>query len=175
MHLARARCLFFLVFIACASIIGSVVYLQRVVGVSPCPLCWLQRGALIAIAALGLIAAVHAPGRIGVRSYSILILLAALAGAAMAWGQVWLQTAMPDQVIPVIAWFERLLEMFSMSGVIDRLLGDAAFCAEVTWSLFGISLPEWSLLAFVALAVIALYGLFMATAPLPTTESRAGD
>lgn len=175
MHLARTRSLFFLVFIACASIIGSVVYLQRVIGLSPCLLCWLQRGVMIATGALSLIAAVHAPGRSGIRCYSILILLTAWVGAAMAGGQVWLQTAAADDLIPVIAAFERVLDMLGMSGFVDRLLGDAAFCAEVTWSLFGISLPEWSLLAFVGLAMIALYVLFRATFLSPTAESRAGD
>ena len=65
--------------------------------------------------------------------------------------------------------------MLAMSGFVDRLLGDAAFCAEVTWTLFGISLPEWSLLAFVGLAMIALYVLLRATFLSPTAESRAGD
>ena len=175
MHLARTRSLFFLAFIACASIIGSVVYLQRVIGLSPCLLCWLQRCAFIVSGALSLIATVQAPGKSGSRWYASLILTMALAGAAMAGGQVWLQTATSDEVIPVIAWFERLLDMLTLTGQIDRLLSDAAFCAEITWSLFGISLPEWSLLAFVGLAMIALYALFRASAGAPTAESRAGD
>lgn len=175
MHLARTRSLFFLAFIACASIIGSVVYLQRVIGLSPCLLCWLQRCALIASGVLSLIATVQAPGKSGSRWYASVILLFTLAGAAMAGGQVWLQTATPDQVIPVIAWFERLFELLALSGLVDRLLSDATFCAEITWSLFGISLPEWSMLAFIGLALIALYALFRASAPWPNAESRAGD
>jgi disulfide bond formation protein DsbB len=175
MHLARTRSLFFLAFIACASIIGSVVYLQRVIGLSPCLLCWLQRWAFICSGALSLIATLQAPGKSGTRWYASLIFLIALAGAAMAGGQVWLQTATSDEVVPVIAWFERLLDQLALDSMIDRLLSDATFCAEITWSLFGISLPEWSLLAFVGLAMIALYALFRASSPWPTAESRAGD
>ena len=175
MHLARTRSLFFLAFIACASIIGSVVYLQRVIGLSPCLLCWLQRCAFIASGALSLIATIQAPGKSGSLWYASVLLLIALTGAAMAGGQVWLQTATADEVIPVIAWFERLFDWLAMHGLVNRLLSDAAFCAEITWSLFGISLPEWSLLAFVGLAMIALYALFRASSPLPTAESRARD
>jgi disulfide bond formation protein DsbB len=175
MQLAHTRSLFFLVFIACAMIIGSVFYLQCVVGLSPCVLCLWQRAAFVASGLVALIATLHAPGRKGCRVYSVITLLLTLAGAAIAGGQVWLQTATSDETIAVIAWAEWLLDTVSLHHQIDRLRGDASICAEIPWSLFGISLPEWSLLAFVGLALVMLYALFRASARLVTAESRVGD
>ncbi|MCQ2997929.1 disulfide bond formation protein B [Pseudomonas syringae] len=176
MQLARTRSLFFLVFIACAMIVGSVVYLQCVVvGLSPCVLCLWQRAVFVASGLVALIATIHAPGRAGCGAYSAVILLLTLSGASIAGGQVWLQTATVDQTIEVIAQVERLLDMLSLYSQVDRLRSDATFCAEISWSLFGISLPEWSLLAFVGLALVMLYALFNASLRAPTAESRAGD
>ena len=46
----------------------------------------------------------------------------------------------------------------------DRLVfHGTADCAEVTWTLFGLSVPEWSLLAFVGMALFALFQLFRRT------------
>jgi disulfide bond formation protein DsbB len=175
MQLAHTRSLFFLVFIACAMIIGSVIYLQRVFGLSPCVLCLWQRSAFFVSGLVALIAALHSPGKTGCRTYSAVILLITLSGAAIAGGQVWLQTATADETVMVIAWFEHLLDLISSNQLINRLHSDAAFCAEISWSLFGISLPEWSLLAFVGLALIMVYALFTASGRTPSAESRSPD
>lgn len=176
MQLARTRSLFFLVFIACAMIVGCVVYLQCVVvGLSPCVLCLWQRAAFVVSGLVALIATFHAPGRAGCRAYSVVILLFTLTGSAIAGGQVWLQAASADDTIEVIARVESLLDMLSLYSQVDRLRSDATFCAEISWSLFGISLPEWSLLAFVGLALVMLYALFNTSVRVPSAESRPED
>ena len=172
MQLAHTRTVFFLVFIACAAIISAVVYLQRLLGLSPCVLCLWQRVAFMVSGLAALIAVLHAPGRSGYRAYSSFILLVTLTGAFIAGGQVWLQTATVDETIEMIAWFERVLDALSAHSLIDRLRSDAAFCVEISWSLFGITLPEWSLLASIGLALILLYALLRAPA---NAESRPGD
>lgn len=175
MPLARTRSLFFLTFIACASIIGTVVYLQRAFGLTPCVLCIWQRWGFLLCAAMSLAAALHAPGTTGSRRYGVLLLLLASSGATLAGAQVWLQTATADELIPVIATIERVLDFLFLGDLVDRLRLDASLCAEINWSLFGISLPEWSLLAFVGLALLALYPLRRASARLSGAESRAED
>lgn len=175
MQLAHTRSLFFLVFIACVLIIGGVVYLQRVFGLSPCVLCLWQRATFAASGLLALLAMLHSPGKTGCRTYSALILFMTLAGAGMAGGQVWLQTATSDDTVMVISHTEKLLDALSLNHLIDRLLSDAAFCAEISWSLFGISLPEWSLLGFVGLASVMLFALFRASGRASGAESRAED
>src|SRR5690606_41928925 len=37
------------------------------------------------------------------------------------------------------------------------MLHGSADCAKISWTLFGISLPEWSLLAFIGMILFSLY------------------
>jgi disulfide bond formation protein DsbB len=159
MYLARTRSLFFLVFIACAMVIGTVVYLQRVFGLTPCVLCMWQRAAFAASGLVALVATCHGPGRAGCRIYAGSILLIALAGAGVAGGQVWLQTATPDDAIAVMAIVEHVLAFFALHDLVDGLHSHSVMCAEISWSLFGLSLPEWSLLAFVVLVLVMAWPL----------------
>ncbi|PBP35384.1 disulfide bond formation protein B [Pseudomonas syringae] len=174
MYLARTRFLFFLASLACASIIGVAFYLQQAFGLDPCALCMVQRAAFIVCGVLALCAACHASGPTGTRRYSLGLLLVALAGLAAEGTQVWLQTASADQLIPVITRLEQVLSLLSLDMCIDRLRSDALFCAEITWTLFGISLPEWSLLAFTGLALLPLYPLFSEFSHWLATKDRGG-
>ncbi|MFJ4144466.1 disulfide bond formation protein B [Pseudomonas sp. NPDC089734] len=160
MHLARTRSLFFLAFIASSLIIGAAIYIQQAFGLSPCMLCLFQRAVIIGCAVLCLMATLHAPQEAGWRRYCWALLALAWLGGAGAGAQVWLQTASADELVPVMARYEYALNALSLDAWVNRLRGDAYLCAEINWSLFGITLPEWSLLAFVCLGLLALYPLF---------------
>lgn len=166
MYLARTRSLFFLVLIVCAMVIGTALYLQCVLGLAPCILCLWQRAAFAAIGLIALAAAWHSPGSVGCRIYAGLILLLTLLGAGIAGAQVWLQTATPDEAIAVMAFVEQVLALLTLHDLVDQLPGHTLMCAEISWTLFGISLPEWSLLAFVALALIMLWPLLKSVQPI---------
>lgn len=159
MPLAHSRFLFLLAFIACASILGAAVYLQYAFSLGPCLLCWLQRLLILVGAVISLSAALHGPGVTGRRWYSALLLLTALVGGVTAGSQVWLQTASMDALVPIMAALEHLLYALALFSQIDALHGEMNLCAEINWSLFGISLPEWSLLGFTALSLFALWPL----------------
>ncbi len=161
MHLARTRALFLLAFLACASILGAAVYLERVVGSAPCPLCSVQRVLLLICAGLCLVAAMHTPGRLGWRIYSGVLLLVALVGAATAGRQVWLQASPPENLAACLDNLQQLLDTSPYVKVLALIVAGSAGCSEITWSLFGISMPEWSLLAFSGMCLFALYFFFI--------------
>lgn len=161
MHLARTRSLFFLAFLVCALIVGAAVYLERVVGSAPCPLCILQRLLLLVCSFVCLVAALHTPGRLGWRIYSGILLLVALIGAATAGRQVWLQASPPENLASCLENLQYLLDTQPYTKVLALVLAGSAGCSEITWSLFGISMPEWSLLAFAGMSLFALYYLFI--------------
>ncbi|WP_122314740.1 disulfide bond formation protein B [Pseudomonas cichorii] len=160
MHLARTRSLFFLAFIASALILGTAIYLQKAFGLPPCALCFFQRAIIIGCGLLCLVAFIHAPQAAGWRRYCVFLLLLALLGALGAGIQIWLQTASAEELAPIFNRYEHLLDALSRDGGNERLRSDAYVCAEINWSLFGITLPEWSLLAFLILGFLALYPLF---------------
>lgn len=161
MHLARTRTLFSLAFIACALIVGAAVYLQGVIGFFPCPLCLVQRTMVAAFGVLCMSAVIHSPGRRGWQVYSGLLLLAAMLGALTAARQVWLQGSPPEDLAVCLANLQNLLDTSPFLNVFVQVLAGEADCSEINWSLFGISIPEWSLLAFAGMGVFAMYYLFI--------------
>lgn len=175
MYLACTRFLFLFTFIACASIIGATLYLQQTFGLDPCPLCMVQRAAMASFGLLSLAATWHAPGIKGWRRYSVAVLLIAACGAGAAGSQVWLQTATDDQLVPIVARLEVLLSSLSLDRWINRMDSEIVFCAEINWSLFGFSLPEWSLLAFTGLMTLACYPLINGERVRRNAEGRASD
>ncbi len=70
MQLPSSRLLFTFAFLGCAGIIATALYLEHVVGLVPCPLCYVQRVAVILFAVICVFAALHNPARLGQRIYA---------------------------------------------------------------------------------------------------------
>lgn len=158
MSLASPRSLFFLAFLACVAMMGGALYLEHVVGLEPCPLCIVQRMCVIAFGVVCLLAALHGPARTGRRVYSVLTFIAAGAGAGAACRQIYLQNTPPDPMASCMPTnFDYMLEALPFQKFVQWVLKGTADCAEVTWTLFGMSLPEWCLLAFVAMLGFSIY------------------
>ena len=68
----------------------GVLYLQGMVGLQPCPMCIVQREALIAVAVFSALAAACKPGG-WQRGFGVLALLFAVLGAFTGGRQSWLQ------------------------------------------------------------------------------------
>jgi disulfide bond formation protein DsbB len=153
------RSLFLLAFRACVAIMGGALYLEHVLDQQPCPLCIIQRVCVIVFGLVCLLAAVHAPGRAGQRGYAALAGLAALAGAGTAGRQVWLQNIPADELPACLPSLDYMMNALPFQEIIRLVLHGSADCAEVNWTLLGMSIPEWSLLAFAGMLLFALYQL----------------
>jgi len=160
MLLARSRSLYLLISLACLAVLGAAFYLEFQVGLEPCSLCITQRVLLGAVALVALVVAVHSPGRVGWRIYSALALAVAIAGALSATRQIWLQSQPPMLSQGCHPGLEYMIQVWSPAEVWHALLLGTPECARINWTLFGLSLPEWSLLAFAGLALFALSQLF---------------
>lgn len=145
-------------FMACVALLGYAVYAQYGELFEPCPLCIFQRMALAAVAAFAFLGALHAPrSRAGRGVYGMLAFLAAGTGAGVAARHVWLQHLPPDQVPACGPGLAYMLEsMPSYLDVFKKVLQGSGECAEVNWTFLGFSMPEWTLLCFVLLAIGAL-------------------
>ncbi len=138
-------------FLVCSGLLGFAYYLQFFRDLEPCPLCILQRVAFLTLGVLFLAAAIHNPGRAGSRVYGVLIMLAGLAGIVTAVRHLWLQNLPPDHVPDCGPGLEYMLEVFPLTETLRMVFTGAGECAEVVWSLLGISVPGWALVWFVIL------------------------
>ncbi len=156
----RTRCL--AGFAVCALLIGYAIFLQFHDYLQPCPLCIFQR---IAFAALGLVllaAGLHAPSRPGGRrAWGVLALLVAAVGIGIAGRHVWLQHLPPDQVPMCGPGLNFLMEAMPVTSVVRTVLTGSGECAKVDWTFLGMSMPEWSLVWFVLLALWVVLAMFL--------------
>lgn len=143
-------------FLACACLIAGAYYLQLVKGVEPCPLCIMQRVAVFATGIAFLVAALHHPGRIGGRIYGAVISVLSLAGAGVAGRHLWLQYLPAAKRPSCGPGLEYLLGTFGPFEGLRRVLHGSGECGVVDFTLFGLSIPHWTLLAFIVFAVWAV-------------------
>ena len=159
-------------FAACAALMATALWLQHVEGLEPCPLCVLQRGAVIVLGVVMLAGAIHDPGTTGRRVYGALVTLAAIAGAGVAGRHVWLQNLPPGQAPECGPGLEYMLGAFPLTEVIEMVLRGSGECAEVLWTFLALSIPEWTLLTFVAFTLFGLW--LLATRADPPARRRPG-
>ena len=141
----------------CAALLGFGYYLQYARGLEPCPLCHVQRAFFYALMAVFILGAVHGPRRTGGIVYGVVAALFAAGGAAAASRQVWLQHLPADKVPQCGPDLFFMLENFPLGTTLQKLIQGTGECAQVDWTFLGMSIAEWSLAWFVALAAYALW------------------
>lgn len=143
--------------LACAGLLSYGYYLQYFQGQDPCPLCLLQRGFYYAIGLTLLAGAIHGPGRVGVRIYSGAAFLFAAGGFGVAARHVYLQHLPPEQVPACGPDLFYMLDNLPIARTLNLLLRGSGQCAEVHWRFLGLSIAEWSLVAFAFFVVVTLF------------------
>ena len=151
------RAAFALGALACALLLAYGYFLQYVKGLEPCPLCLVQRGFFYLVLGTCLAAALHNPGKIGIRIYALLGVLFAAGGAAVASRQVWLQHLPADKVPQCGPDLAFMLENLPLAQTLKKLVAGTGECAVVDWTFLGLSIAEWSLAWFVAFALYAAW------------------
>lgn len=150
---------FILGFLLCAAAMGVALSFQHVLGLEPCPLCMFQRVAVILLGGIFLLAAIHNPGTVGIRIYGLLISLAALLGIGIAGRHLWLQYGSHEE-LGCGPTLEYMMEVMPLHEIVSSVLKGTGDCGEILWSLFGISIPGWTLLFFLPLLLMGFKTLF---------------
>ena len=143
-------------FLMCLCLIGYALYAQYGLGLEPCPLCILQRVAVIAAGVLFLLALLHDPGDRGARAYGVLIDLAALAGIAVAARQIWIIAQPPGSVAECGASLDYMMAVLPWHEVLAKVLTGSGECSKVDWTFLGLNMPTWVLMSLV---VVGTWGL----------------
>ncbi|MHC6227996.1 disulfide bond formation protein B [Pseudomonas sp. X10] len=143
---------------AAVLIMAVTVCLEYSQGLTPCPLCYSQRLFLAAFGLVCLCAVIHSPARRGACIYGVLALICAGSGAMLAARQVWLQSS-PMALMECRAPLGQIIENIPWSQVLKMMVLGSKECTAIHWSFLDLTLPEWSLLAFLLLALPILSSL----------------
>ncbi|WP_461517553.1 disulfide bond formation protein B [Porticoccus sp.] len=154
MPLPTHRQTYLLIFTGCLLLILIALYMQHAMGLNPCYLCITQRVFVILTGSIALLAFIHNRGQ---RTYGALISLSALGGAFFSSKQLWLQSLPEDQVPACGPPAEYLFDVFSFNEALGMLLRGDGNCAEIQWSLLGLSIPGWTLICFLGLAALGIW------------------
>jgi disulfide bond formation protein DsbB len=139
---------------ACVAMLAFGMYLQHVVGLEPCPMCIVQRYALVAVA---LIAGIAALFRNRTARHVGVALMGAFAvfGAFTAARQSWLQWN-PPEIMSCGRDFFGMIESFPLRRAIPMIFRGSGDCSVIDWTFLGLSIANWSFLCFSAIALLAV-------------------
>jgi len=154
-----SRLLFAMLFFASVAMMGFGFYLQYAEGLEPCPLCMTQRIFIVSVGLVGLFAALHHPAGWGTRLYALLGLALTSAGGFFSARHIHIQNLPPEEVPACGPSLEYIIDTFPLAEALDVLLRGNGNCAEVTWTLLGLSIPEWTLIAFVGFGAALMLNL----------------
>lgn len=143
--------------LVCAAMMGFALYAQHVMGLDPCPLCILQRIAVILLGTVFIIAALHNGGKVSRRIYSFLIAVVVTAGGGVAAWHVRLQNLPADEVPSCGPGLEYMVENFPLRDALGMIFKGSGECAEVAWRLLGLSMPVWVVIGLFGLGVFGIW------------------
>ena len=132
----------------------GVFYLQYYLGLEPCPMCIVQRYALIGVIVwclLGL--SEKSPVRTLIMSW--LVFLTAGFGAFVAARQTWLQWY-PPEVVNCGRDFYGMIENFPLQRAIPMIFKGSGDCSKVDWTFLGGSIAAWSFVVFSSILILML-------------------
>jgi len=138
--------------LACVALLAFGMYLQHVVGLEPCPMCIVQRYALVLIAVCAGLTAASTRKSLQI-SGSVLLVLLACAGAFVAARQSWLQWY-PPEVVSCGRDLYGMIETFPLKRALPMIFRGGGDCTKVDWTFLGGSIANWSFLWFGAMALV---------------------
>ncbi len=142
----------------CIAMLAFGLYLQHGVGLEPCPMCIVQRYALILVAVLAGVCA-FANGRAFLIIGSSLMALVASLGAFVAARQSFLQW-FPPQEASCGRDLYGMIETFPLKRVIPMIFKGSGDCTKIDWTFLGLSIANWSFVCFVGITVLGLLLVF---------------
>lgn len=155
------RCVFALIALTGAALIGMGLYLQYQKGLFPCNLCLFQRFFIITTAVVCLLGLLHSfvlnnPKAISAKVYAVLAALFSLGGAITAGRQLWLQNLPADKVPECGPGLDYMMEAYPFMEMVLTVFKGSGDCAKVQWVFLGLSIPAWSFVCFCVACILCL-------------------
>ena len=140
--------------VVCVALLAFGLYLQHVVGLEPCPMCIVQRYALVLVAIVAGLTALGSNRNFMIAGSSLLLLLSGF-GAFVAARQSFLQWY-PPEISSCGRDFYGMIETFPLQRAIPMIFKGSGDCSKVDWTFLGGSIANWSFVCFVVIGLMAL-------------------
>ena len=149
------RQIFGLFALSACGMLAFGLYLQHVEGLNPCPMCIVQRYALIGVVLLAL-AGWRVKRMRGFMVIGGLVTLVSGFGAFVAARQSWLQWY-PPEIATCGRDFYGMVENFPINRVVPMIFKGSGDCTQVDWTFLGGSIANWSFVCFVLFGLLGLW------------------
>jgi protein dithiol:quinone oxidoreductase len=140
--------------LACLFILISAITVQHHYSLAPCPLCMLQRFAIIGMLSLLVLWCAHNPRSKIKWLYSTLSLSLSVIGASLAARQAWIQhqpAASHGGCLPGLSY---LFQNMPWGQALKVVLRGSTECGSVHWTFLNLSIASWSLISFIVIAIL---------------------
>lgn len=152
---------YFIGFLASFGFVAYGLFIQQRYNLDPCPLCIFQRIAFLVMGGFFLLSALHNPANTGRKVYGVLHFATAIVGTGIAIRHIWIQ-ANPEKVMAECgAGFDYIFETFPLKKALDLVFKGTGECSAMDWTMFGMTIPQLSLIAFIGLAIYAAWLAFL--------------
>ncbi|MCX7626989.1 MAG: disulfide bond formation protein B [Methylophilaceae bacterium] len=143
-------------FLVAYAVVVLALYIQVRNDLEPCPLCIFQRIAFMVLGVAFLLAALHHPSGVWRKVHGALQCVIALVGAGIALRHVWIQNHPEEVMAECGAGFDYIFERFPLGKAVELVFKGTGECSAIDWTLLGLTIPQWSLAAFIGLAAYAV-------------------
>ena len=143
---------------ACLAMLAFGLYLQHGVGLEPCPMCIVQRYALVLVAVVAGLTAFARRSAPVVAGTGLMALVSGV-GAFVAARQSFLQWY-PPQEASCGRDLYGMIETFPLKRVIPMIFKGSGDCTKIDWTFLGLSIANWSFLGFVGIALLGCVLVF---------------
>jgi disulfide bond formation protein DsbB len=144
-------------FVGSFGLVALALWIQTRYQLNPCPLCISQRMVFMALGLLFLITAFVKANTLLSKFFTLLLVLTALGGAGVAIRHWWLQAHRDSIIADCGVGFDYMFENFPLQKALTLVFRGTGDCAAIDWTFLGLSLPQMSLLAYLGLAIYAVY------------------
>ena len=151
---AAPRRVLALVSVVCVAMLAFGLYLQHVVGLEPCPMCIVQRYALVLVAVVAGVTAIAKSRGLLIAGSGLMVLLSGFGGFVAA-RQSFLQWY-PPEIASCGRDFYGMIETFPLKRAIPMIFKGSGDCTKIDWTFLGGSIANWSFVCFVGIALVML-------------------
>ena len=143
-----------LVAVCCAGLLAGGLYIQHGLGIEPCPMCIVQRYAVLLVGIAAGLSAMSRKRGVWIGG-SVLVAAFAVFGAFVAARQSWLQW-FPPEFSSCGRDFYGMIASFPLQRAIPMIFRGSGDCSKVDWTFLGGSLANWSFVWLVFFTLVAI-------------------